>query len=317
VTWKATKFRIANRPDLRFVLDGDGSVALENRRLALRGKIAIDDGHVEYEPSPSGKLASDIVIVGEKPAEREESSNVPLALDVDIDIGRNLTFQGEGLDARLAGRVHITTDANGHVRADGTIRAVYGTYMAFGQRLTIDRGRLIFDGPADNPALDVVALRKNLPVEAGVAITGTVKVPIVKVTSNPPVSENEALAWLVTGQGLNSGGRIDYSALGAASAALLARNGKPFTADVAQRLGLDEISLQSSATSASGAQGTASQVVVFGKRISDKLSLGYEQGLSLASSAVRLEYALSGQVTLRAEAGTTSGVSIVYRRNFR
>ncbi|HJU23437.1 MAG TPA: translocation/assembly module TamB domain-containing protein [Casimicrobiaceae bacterium] len=317
VTWKATKFRIANRPDLRFVLDGDGSVALENRRLALRGKIAIDDGHVEYEPSPSGKLASDIVIVGEKPAEREESGNVPLALDVDIDIGRNLTFQGEGLDVRLAGRVHITTDANGRVRADGTIRAVYGTYMAFGQRLTIDHGRLIFDGPADNPALDVVALRKNLPVEAGVAITGTVKVPIVKVTSNPPVSENEALAWLVTGQGLNSGGRIDYGALGAASAALLARNGKPFTADVAQRLGLDEISLQSSATSASGAQGTASQVVVFGKRISDKLSLGYEQGLSLATSAVRLEYALSGQVTLRAEAGTTSGISIVYRRNFR
>src|SRR5579862_7654486 len=154
-------------------------------------------------------------------------------------------------------------------------------------------------------------------VEAGVAITGTVKVPIVKVTSNPPVPENEALAWLVTGQGLNTSGRVDYGALSAASAALLARNGKPFTADVAQRLGLDEISLQSSATSASGAQGTASQVVVFGKRISDKLSLGYEQGLSLATSAVRLEYALSQQVTLRAEAGTTSGISIVYRRNFR
>jgi|GEM_PF-900420 len=317
VTWKATKFRIANRPDLRFVLDGDGSVALENRRLALRGKIALDEGHIEYEPSPSGKLASDIVIVGEKPPEREESGSVPLALDVDIDIGRNLTFQGEGLDVRLAGRVHIMTDASGRVRADGTIRAVYGTYIAFGQRLTIDRGRLIFDGPADNPALDVVALRKNLPVEAGVAITGTVKVPIVKVTSNPPVPENEALAWLVTGQGLNTSGRVDYGALSAASAALLARNGKPFTADVAQRLGLDEISLQSSATSASGAQGTASQVVVFGKRISDKLSLGYEQGLSLATSAVRLEYALSQQVTLRAEAGTTSGISIVYRRNFR
>jgi translocation and assembly module TamB len=80
-------------------------------------------------------------------------------------------------------------------------------------------------------------------------------------------------------------------------------------------LGVDDISLKSTGTS--GAEGTASQVVVFGKRISDRLSLGYEQGLSLATSAVRLEYALSRQVTLRAEAGQVSGVGIVYRRNFQ
>jgi translocation and assembly module TamB len=140
----------------------------------------------------------------------------------------------------------------------------------------------------------------------------------VRVTSNPPVPENEALAWLVTGQGLNTSGRIDYGALSAASAALLGRGGKPFTAEIAQRFGLDEISLQSSGTSASsGTQSTLNQVVVFGKRISDRLTLGYEQGLSLASSALRLEYALTNQLTIRAEAGTTSGVSLVYRRSFR
>ena len=216
--------------------------------------------------------------------------------------------------------MRITTGANGRLQGRGTIRAVYGTYYAFGQKLTIDRGRVIFDGPLDNPALDVVALRKNLPVEAGIELTGTVKVPQVRITSNPPVAENEALAWLVTGQGLNTSGRVDYAALGAASAALLGKRGKPITADIAQRLGLTDISLQSSGTSSgtTSAQGTAaSQVVVLGKRISDRLSLGYEQGLSLASSAVRLEYALSRQITLRAEAGTISGVGIVYRRNFQ
>ncbi len=127
--------------------------------------------------------------------------------------------------------------------------------------------------------------------------------------------ENEALAWLVTGQGLSAGSRVDYAALSAASAALLGRRGKPFTAGIAQRFGLDEISLQSAG--ASGAAGTTSQVVVFGKRISDRLSLGYEQGLSVASSALRLEYSLSRRVTLRAEAGTVSGVAIVYRRSFQ
>ena len=318
VTWKAERFRITNRPDLRFVVDGNGAIAVANRRLEMQGNVTVVEGHVEYEPQPSGRLASDIVIEGAPREERDaRAPKTPLALDLDVDLGRNLTFVGEGLDARLAGRVHVSTDANGNVRAKGTIRTVNGTYVAFGQKLTIDRGRAIFDGPADNPALDVVALRKNLPVEAGIEITGTVKVPQVRITSNPPVPENEALAWLVTGQGLNTSGRLDYGALSAASAALLGRNGKPFTADVAHHLGLDEISLQTSNSGTSGAQGTASQVVVFGKRISDRLSLGYEQGLSIASSAVRLEYALSRQVTLRAEAGTTSGVAVVYRRSFR
>ena len=234
-----------------------------------------------------------------------------------MDLGRALTFRGEGIDTGLAGRVHVTTSPTGALIGRGTIRAVNGTYVAFGQKLTIDRGRLIFDGPLDNPALDVVALRKNLQVEAGVELSGTVKVPQVRVTSSPPVPENEALAWLVTGQGLSNTSRVDYAALSAASAALLGRNGKPFTADLAQRIGVDDISLKSS-TSASGGDGSAaSQVVVFGKRISDRLSLGYEQGLSIATSAVRLEYALSRQVTLRAEAGLVSGVSIVYRRNFQ
>ncbi len=317
VTWKARRFRVANRPDLRLVLDGDGSLHLENRKLALAGSVRIVEGHVEYEATPTGRLAPDIVVKGApRPGERDAGlRDFPLSLDVDVDLGPAMTFSGEGLDARLAGKVKVSTAANGTLLGRGTIRAVNGTYYAFGQRLTIDRGQVIFDGALDNPALDVVALRKNLAVEAGVQLTGTVKVPQVRVTSNPPVAENEALAWLVTGQGLNASGRADYAALSAASALLLGRGGKPLSAQIAQRFGLDEISLQS--VGAAGTTGTASQVVVLGKRLSDRLTLGYEQGLSLATSALRLEYALSRSVTVRAEAGVVSGVSLVYRRTFR
>ncbi|MHB8494565.1 MAG: translocation/assembly module TamB domain-containing protein [Casimicrobiaceae bacterium] len=317
VTWKARRFRVANRPDLRLVLDGDGSLRLTNRKLALAGSVRIVEGHVEYESTPTGRLAPDIVVKGEPRSNARDAGlrDFPLSLDVDVDLGPAMTFSGEGLDARLAGKVKVSTAANGTLLGRGTIRAINGTYYAFGQRLTIDRGQVIFDGALDNPALDVVALRKNLAVEAGVQLTGTVKLPQVRVTSNPPVAENEALAWLVTGQGLNASGRADSAALSAASALLLGRSGKPLSAQIAQRFGLDEISLQS--VGAAGTTGTASQVVVLGKRLSDRLTLGYEQGLSLATSALRLEYALSRSVTARAEAGGVSGVSIVYRRTFK
>ena len=315
VEWEAKDFTIVNRPDLRLVADGNGALALAERKLALTGDIKIDEGRVDYEPSRVGTLSSDVVIVGQ-PRKTDDTtlSDLPLVLDLGVELGRNFRFTGEGLDTRLAGRVQITTSPAGALTAKGTIRAVAGTFYAFGQKLDIDRGRLLFDGPVDNPGLDVVALRKNLAVEAGVELTGTVKSPIVRLVSNPPVPDGEKLSWLLTGQGLDRANRNDLAMLGAASASLLGRNQRPITTQIANRLGLDDISVRDSANPAT--TGTSTQVVAFGKRISDRLTLVYEQGLSLASNALRLEYALTRTITLRAEAGTVSSVGVYYRRSF-
>ena len=126
-----------------------------------------------------------IIVVGRKTrVERANSmADLPLTLDIDVNLGSKLTFEGSGLDTALQGSVHVKTSPAGNLIGQGTISAANGTYYAFGQKLTIDRGQLIFDGPLDNPALDVVALRKNLAVEAGVEVTGTVKVPRVRITS--------------------------------------------------------------------------------------------------------------------------------------
>jgi translocation and assembly module TamB len=192
---------------------------------------------------------------------------------------------------------------------------VSGTFYVFGQRLDIDRGRLLFDGPVDNPALDVVALRRNLAVEAGVEITGTVRLPRVRLVSNPPVPDGEKLSWLLTGQGLDRASRNDFALLGAASAQLLGGSGgKPITTQIANTIGLDDISVRDSGSAVPG--GTSSQVVAFGKRISDRLTLVYEQGLTVATNALRIEYTLTRFVTLRAEAGTVSSVGIYFRRTY-
>jgi len=183
-------------------------------------------------------------------------------LDLGVELGRDFRFTGEGLDTRLAGRVQITTSPAGALTAKGTIRAVAGTFYVFGQKLDIDRGRLLFDGPVDNPGLDVVALRKNLAVEAGVELTGTVKSPIVRLVSNPPVPDGEKLSWLLTGQGLDRANRNDLAMLGAASASLLGQNQRPITTQIANRLGLDDISVRAEA-------GTVSSVGVYYRRSFD------------------------------------------------
>jgi len=316
IVWRAEKFRVFNRPDMRFVVGGNGKLAIVKRRLAISGAVNIEDGHLEYQRSPPGRLGSDVIVKGrpEPDAGNADLRDLPLALDVDVDLGQHLTFVGEGLDTGLTGRVRVTTGTDGALQGRGTIRAVNGTYYAFGQKLSIDRGVLIFDGPLTNPALDIVALRRNLAVEAGVAVTGTARLPTVAITSNPPVPQNEALAWLVTGQGLSSAGSASFGAWSAASAALLSRGGKPLTTQVAQTIGLDDITIQNTGPNTTG--GVRSQVFVFGKRITDRLTLGFEQGISLASGALRLEYALTRALTVRVEAGPVSGIGLAYRFAF-
>ncbi len=319
VTWHAERFRILNRPDLRLVIAGDGTLAVASGKLVLAGKVRIDEGQIVYEAVASGRLADDVVVVGRPARPPSDSSasigDTPLRLDLEVSTESGVTFSGEGLEARLAGSVHLTTQDNGELHARGTIRTSYGTYTALGQKLTIDRGALIFDGPVDNPALDVVALRKNLAVEAGLEVTGTVRVPRVRLVSNPPVPDNEKLSWLVSGQPLDSASRSDISALATASAALLGNGQRPLTQTLANSVGLDDISVHGSTVVRATGQ-TSGQVVAFGRRISEHLTLVYEQGLTIATNALRIEYALTRTITLRAEAGTVGSFGVYYRRNF-
>ena len=319
VIWRATDFRAVNRPDLRLVVEGEGTLALAQRQILLTGKLGVIDGRVDYRRPRGTVLGDDVVVIG-RPRETtpERTGPVPLALDLDVDLGHRLEFEGEGLRTDLEGRVRVTTAADGTLLGRGTIRAVNGTYVAFGQTLTIDRGQLIFDGPLDNPALDIVALRKNLAVEAGVALTGTVRAPQMRLTSNPPVPDGERLAWLVTGQGAGHGSGADSAALSAASAMLLGAGGRPIGAQIAQRFGLDDVSVRGSSAvgTASGASPASGQIVAFGKRITDRLTIVYEVGLTIANNALRLEYTLSRTLALRAEAGIVSAFGIAYRRAF-
>ncbi len=321
LAWRAENFRAFNRPDLRLVVGGEGTAVMESGKVSLAGKLRIDEGAIVYLATPDATLGDDVVVKGweRRTGRSVRVEDVPLAIDLTLDLGDRLAFSGEGIETGLAGVVQVTTGPTG-LLGRGSIRTVRGTYFAFGQQLTIDRGRLIFDGRLDNPALDIVALRKNLAVEAGVTITGTVSVPVIQLTSNPPVPDNEKLSWLILGQPLTRSSGADFAALQAASAAILGSRGRPIAATIAQRVGLDDISFRSTAGtqrgSQAGATGAEGQIVAVGKRLSDRLSLVYEQGLTVATNALRLEFDLTRSLALRAEAGTISGVGIYYRRSF-
>jgi translocation and assembly module TamB len=304
--WRAERFAALGRPDRKLVVSGQGNAALKDKRIAMTGTLRVDEGEIDIGESALPTLSSDVVIVGRAPPkeQRRERTFQNLALDLRLNLGSRMHVSGHGLSARLSGELRLSTNGQGQLRASGKVRTRDGTFIAYGQRLEIDRGDIYFDGPLDDPGLDIVAMRKRQAVEAGVALTGTLQTPLVRVVSDPPVPEGEALSWLVLGRSPNDAGTGELSALPLASNLLLGKAANPLK----DALKLDELGLRGG--------GAGEQLLTLGKRLTDRLYLVFEQGFGAAQSVLRLEYTLTRRVVLRLQAGVTSGGGVFYRRRW-
>jgi len=318
IEWRAEHFLALNRPDRRLVVSGEGAASLDGRRALLSGRLVAEEGRFEFGRSELPELGDDVVIVGREEAQPRARGRVPVALDLDLDFGQKLAISGYGLEGLLGGNLKVTTDRNGEPVGKGRLNIRQGTYRAYGQNLRIETGRLLFDGRLDNPALEVTAWRRNQAVEAGVEVSGTVRVPRVRILSQPSVPEGEALAWLVLGRGPDASNRADIAALQVATAALFSSSGTtPMTRQIARAVGLDDITFGTASAATGGATpGLSNSVVSFGKRLSDRVYLTYEQAIAAVGSVIRLDYMLTQRLSLRLEGGTRTGIGFNYRYSF-
>jgi len=307
LAWQARNFGVLERPDLRLIASGEGDAGFDGKRFALSGELRAERGHFELERERIPKLGEDVVVSGAARAGPQDNAPLPVDLNVDLDLGSNLSVRIQGLEGKLTGRINVTSK-DGELRAYGKLTALNATFYAYGQKLVVDPGVLIFGGPIDNPALQVTAWRRNQAVEAGVQLSGTMRAPIVQIVSQPQVAEGERLSWLVLGRAPTDANKADLGLLQAAAGALLARgNSMPLDRRIAQSFGLDEVSFR-------GTGELQDRVLAFGKRVSDRLYLSYEQGLgTVASNLVKIDYSLSRRWSLRAETGTSSGGGLFYR----
>jgi translocation and assembly module TamB len=313
VALTANKLEALRHLDRHLILSGNAEATLQDGRARLNATLKADRGEFALPEAGAPTLSSDVVVLGRNGDAAKKKSRFAADLELNLDLGEQFRLKGKGLDARLAGAVSVSAKSEAPTTARGSIRVAQGTYSAYGQRLVIDRGVLNFAGPLDNPGLDIIALRKKLAVEAGVAIRGTALAPQISLVSNPPVPDSEKLSWLVLGHGMEGASRTDLALLQTAAGALLAR-GESMTLQsrIANAAGLDEFSVGGSASS-----GLESAVLTLGKRLSSRAYLTVEQGIGAAMHLVKISYALTPRISVRAETGTDSAVDAFYTFSFK
>lgn len=310
----ANKLEVFNRPDRTLVLSGSSTLVRDAKRFEFDGKFRANRAVIELPSLDTPTISEDVVILGRDKPKAAATSGTPLNIDLEADLGDDFTLRGKGLDAQLAGTVRVRMADRRAPRVNGSIRVVNGTYAAYGQRLTIERGVLNFTGAYDNPGLNIRAVRKRpegeelseTNVEAGVEVRGTALAPSAKLVSTPSVPDSEKLAWMVLGHGTADMAGNEMSLLGTAAGALLGGTGGP---SLANRVGLDELGV-------SQAKGLESTVVTVGKKLSSRAYISFEQGAGTATSLVKLRYKVNNRVTLQVQTGTNNALDVLYNWAF-
>ncbi|MGH8401584.1 MAG: translocation/assembly module TamB domain-containing protein, partial [Gammaproteobacteria bacterium] len=313
-------FRAVDIPEAQVDISPTLAFKLDDQDISLDGGVEIP--YAKLRPrnlNNTAQVSADQVIVGQNEAAQEDRWRIHAK--VNASMGDKVDIKGFGLSGRIAGSV-LTVDEPGHfTTGSGELQIVDGQYTAYGQRLSIERGRLMFNGgPISNPALDIRALRKPAHPETvvagqseqqvGVVVRGTLRDPNVSLFSDPPLAQSSLLSYLLTGQlpatpsqspllgqpSTDTGDALTYS------------GGEFLAQQVGNQIGLSDVSIQNVSTGV----GTSTPSLFIGKYLSPRLYISYGTGLLQSINTVRIRYSLSTKWVLEAESGAANSADIIY-----
>ena len=271
--------------DLRAVIDPDVVVRYSpGQPLAVTGTAGVPSARIDLERLDQGVSTSPDVVVLD-PVDPEQGIATPLALDLTLVLGDDVRLDGFGLqNGTLGGRLRVLKRPGREMTANGTLD-VDGLYTAYGQKLEITRGELVWTNNAiANPALDIRAEREVGDVTAGIQVSGRATAPQAEVWANPAMDESEALAYLALGRPLSSASGDESRQLDAASAALSA-GGNLLASQLGARIGLDDAGVMQS-------RALGGSVFGIGKYLSPRVYVGYGVSLLGTGQVLTLKYLL-------------------------
>jgi translocation and assembly module TamB len=301
-TLSGERVLVADLPNVRLLASPDLQLATRAGVLRVTGKLGLPEGRIDLERfEPAVSVSPDVVVL-----DRPSAAPAPVQTDVRYTLGPALKLKGFGLDAGLQGGVRVRSRPGRPITATGTVDLT-GGYRAYGQNLTIDRGRLLWtNAPIGNPGFDFSAFRTIEQLKAGVRVRGSATAPELTVYTDPPREASDALSWLVLGRPLSSASGDDGQQLSAAAGALGSVGGALIGATIGQRLGV-EINVESSAELG------GSPAFTVGKMLSPKLFVGFGRSLFDSAQLVIVRYRLTEHYELEALSGRESKLGANYR----
>lgn len=308
-TTSGERLLIMDTPEIHSLASADLRGHLTAGNGIVNGRIGLSETRIRLAELPAGQqsitLSDDEVLYPqEEDTEVEPSYN--LSADVELVIEDEVDFEGYGLSARADGRLSTQYRTGRPLTGEGRFALIEGRYRAYGQNLNIERGEVYFNGPLDNPAINIRAARTIRDVTAGIQLGGRVQSLISSIYSDPPMAPSDAMAFLLTGRPLSGASHEEANMLLSAVTTLGIEHGEVITGGIQSAFGLDTFAIEGGET----VQDTA---LVIGKHLTPRLLISYSEKLFERASTVTLSYELGPRTTVQAESGEGQSIDIIFQ----
>jgi len=335
------EFILMNNDEYYVEISPNLVISKKTTGLHLEGSMLVPKAHINPRTfAHSVRLTHDAVFVDEK----VDPNPLNLTAKIALDFGEDVTVNLKGLQGHVEGMLYLKQQPKQGPTANGTLRLVKGYYEAYGQKLNIEQGELIFSGQAiDNPNLNLRAVRhfnqdnsaltgsnelfdfsdENLSHDqlighttVGIIATGKLDAPHVKLYSSPPnLSQADILSMLLIGkpaaQASKSHGALLLQAMKAMNLDKGSK-GMKMLQDFREAIGID-FDVKNDSLSSSKSDWTKTSVSI-GKSINKRTYLRYNVGLFQENSSVfTLTYLLNKFLSIKVTASDVgSGLDVTY-----
>ncbi|MCI4113673.1 translocation/assembly module TamB [Dickeya dianthicola] len=308
------RLRVTVPPMARLDVSPDIAFEATPQLLTLNGTVTIPWARIVVHDMPASAVdvsSDEVILDARRRPTSSAASAIPIASNLIVRVGDDVWLDAYGLRARLRGDLNVTQDTQG-LGLNGQISMPEGRFKAYGQDLQVRKGQLLFSGPPTQPVLNIEAIRNpdNTAdsVTVGVRVTGTAAAPKLEVFSEPTLSQEEALSYLLRGQGLNSSG-TDSSMMTSALIGLGVAQSGQVVGKIGEAFGVSNLALDTQGV------GDKSQVVVSGY-VLPGLQVKYGVGVFDSLATLTLRYRLMPKLYLEAVSGVNQALDVLYQFEF-
>ncbi|MBN4859178.1 autotransporter assembly complex protein TamB [Citrobacter portucalensis] len=314
VAAKGSRVRITVPPMVRLDVSPDVVFEATPSLFTLDGNVDVPWARIVVHDLPESAVgvSSDMVMLNNNlQPEKPQTAGIPINSNLNIHVGNNVRLDAFGLKARLTGDLKVVQDKQG-LGLNGQINIPSGRFHAYGQDLIVRKGELLFSGPPDQPLLNIEAIRNPDATEddviAGVRVTGTADEPKAEIFSDPAMSQQMALSYLLRGQGLDSE-QSDSAAMTSMLIGLGVAQSGQVVGKIGETFGVSNLALDTQGV------GDSSQVVVSGY-VLPGLQVKYGVGIFDSLATLTLRYRLMPKLYLEAVSGVDQALDLLYQFEF-
>ncbi|NRA71108.1 MAG: translocation/assembly module TamB domain-containing protein [Gammaproteobacteria bacterium] len=285
-----------------------------NEQLVIAGQLSIDQGKIKIKELPESavSLSDDVQIT--RSGVVEKPNKMALSMALDLSIKDKVFIDAFGLTSYLSGNLALAQGPNTPLSGHGELNLVKAKYIAMGQNLNIRQGKLLFNGSLAQPFLNVEAIRDPKLTQdnviAGINVTGSIKQPKLVIFSEPVMSQQEALFYLLRGRGIDSEDTSSRESMiiGMLLSTGFERSGNLIN-NLGKQIGITDMSLNTTGT------GDNTAVEVSGY-LSPNVEVRYSVGVFDSQPQLTIRYQIIPRLFVDIIKGTDEALDLLYQFDF-